>query len=306
MSYSNSSLVSYTNLTDKHSGLRTHKIDRITPHCVVGQWSCNKIADFFKSTSKVASCNYGIGYDGKISLSVEEKNRSWCSSSNANDQRAITIECASDTFHPYKMNEAVYDSLVNLCVDICKRYNKTKLLWIPDKDKALAYSPNDDEMLLTVHRWFASKSCPGDWLYSRLSDLANIVTKKLGSQSEQPSIPYLYKVQTGAYKNIANAKERVKKLKRAGFDSFINESNGIYRVQVGAFKERVNADNLATKLTSLGFDCFVIGGSAKSIDELANEVIKGLWGNGVNRKKRLTSAGYDYNAVQKRVNEILR
>lgn len=303
----NSPLISYTNLTNKHSGLRTHKIDRITPHCVVGQWSAKKIADFFKTTDKAASCNYGIGHDGKISLSVEEKNRSWCSSSNANDQRAITIECASDTVHPYKMNQVVYDSLVNLCVDICKRYNKTKLLWIPDKDKALAYTLDDDEMLLTVHRWFANKSCPGDWLYSRLGELANTVTEKLGD-NKVPTKPkdYLYKVQVGAYKNKANAKERVKKLKRAGFDAIIIEGESLYRVQAGAFKERVNADNLIAKLKAKGFDSFIIGSTSKSVDALANEVIKGLWGNGPDRKKRLISAGYDYNAVQKRVNEILR
>jgi len=44
---------------------------------------------------------------------------------------------------------------------------------------------------------------------------------------------------------------------------------------------------------------------SKTIDELANEVIQGLWGNGEDRYNRLTEAGYDYNAVQNRVNEIL-
>lgn len=43
----------------------------------------------------------------------------------------------------------------------------------------------------------------------------------------------------------------------------------------------------------------------KSIDQLAREVIAGYWGTGLNRKIRLTAAGYDYNAVQKRVNELL-
>ena len=43
----------------------------------------------------------------------------------------------------------------------------------------------------------------------------------------------------------------------------------------------------------------------KSIDQLAREVIAGYWGTGLNRKIRLTEAGYDYNAVQKRVNEII-
>ena len=44
----------------------------------------------------------------------------------------------------------------------------------------------------------------------------------------------------------------------------------------------------------------------KTVDELAREVIRGLWGNGTDRKNRLTAAGYDYYAVQARVNELLR
>lgn len=173
MAYTNSSLVSYTKLSPNHSGQRTHSIDRITPHCVVGQLTAESICGCFTSPSREASCNYGIGKDGKIALCVEEKNRSWCSSSSANDQRAVTIECASDLNHPYTMTTAVYNSLVKLCTDICKRNGKKKLLWLGDKNKTLNYSPKSDEMVLTVHRWFANKSSPGDWLYSRLGDLAS-------------------------------------------------------------------------------------------------------------------------------------
>ena len=179
MGYTNSSLVVYKNLSPNHSGQRTHGIDRITPHCVVGQLSAESICGCFTSTSRQASCNYGIGTDGRISLCVEEKNRSWCSSSSANDQRAVTIECASDKTHPYAMTDAVYESLIKLCVDICQRNGKKKLLWLGDKDKTLSYEPKTDEMVLTVHRWFANKSCPGDWLYNRLGDLANKVTAAL-------------------------------------------------------------------------------------------------------------------------------
>ena len=180
MAYTNSPLVSYTKLSPNHSGQRTHSIDRITPHCVVGQLTAESICGCFTSPSREASCNYGIGKDGKIALCVEEKNRSWCSSSSANDQRAVTIECASDLNHPYAMTTAVYNSLVKLCTDICKRNGKKKLLWLGDKNKTLNYSPKSDEMVLTVHRWFANKSCPGDWLYSRLGDLASKVTAALG------------------------------------------------------------------------------------------------------------------------------
>lgn len=186
---SNSSLVSYTKLSPNHSGQRTHSIDRITPHCVVGQLSAESICGCFTSTSRQASCNYGIGTDGRISLCVEEKNRSWCSSSNANDQRAVTIECASDMSEPYAMNSKVYASLVNLCVDICKRNGKKKLLWFGDKTKSLNYSPKSDEMVITVHRWFANKSCPGNWLYARLGDIASQVTAKLGGSDSGTSTP---------------------------------------------------------------------------------------------------------------------
>lgn len=141
MAYTNSSLVSYTKLSPNHSGQRTHSIDRITPHCVVGQCSVETLGNIFLPVSKQASCNYGIGEDGRIGMYVEEKNRSWCSSSNANDQRAITIECASDTAEPYAFKDVVYQKLITLCADICKRNGKKKLLWLGDKDKTLSYEP---------------------------------------------------------------------------------------------------------------------------------------------------------------------
>ena len=178
---SNSSLVDYTKLSPNHSGQRTHSIDRITPHCVVGQCSVETLGSIFMTNG--ASCNYGIGTDGRVLLCVDEKNRSWCSSSNSNDQRAVTIECASDTYDPYAMNSKVYNTLVKLCTDICKRNGKKKLLWFGSESKTLNYSPKSDEMIITVHRWFANKSCPGDWLYSRLGDLASKVTKNLGGSA---------------------------------------------------------------------------------------------------------------------------
>ena len=101
MGYTNSPMVAYKKLSPNHSGQRTHSIDRITPHCVVGQCTAEGLGEWFEKTSTQASSNYGIDKDGRVGLYVEEKNRSRCSSSNANDQRAITIECASDTSEPY-------------------------------------------------------------------------------------------------------------------------------------------------------------------------------------------------------------
>ncbi len=187
MGYTNSALVAYTRLSPNHSGQRTHSIDRITPHCVVGQCTAEGLGEWFVKTSTRASSNYGIDKDGRVGLYVEEKNRSWCSSSNANDQRAITIECASDTTEPYAFRDVVYQTLIRLCIDICRRNGKTKLLWLGDKEKTLSYNPASDEMILTVHRWFANKSCPGNWMYARMGDLADKVTAALGGGAEKPS-----------------------------------------------------------------------------------------------------------------------
>ena len=176
----NSKLVSYTGLSPNHSGKRVCQISIITPHAVVGQLSVESICNCFSDTSRQASCNYAIGADGRIGLCVDEQNRSWCSSSRDNDQRAVTIECASDLTEPYAMMPEVYSALVELCTDICSRNGKRKLVWIADREKALSYEVEPDEMLLTVHRWFAEKSCPGNWLFERMGNLAQAVNNRLG------------------------------------------------------------------------------------------------------------------------------
>ena len=227
MTYTNSPLVVYTRLSPNHSGQRTHTIDRITPHCVVGQCTAESLGTLFADPSRQGSSNYGIGKNGRVGLYVEEKNRSWCSSSNENDQRAVTVECASDTAEPYTMNAAVYETLIRLCTDICKRNGKKKLLWFGDKDKTLNYIPAADEMVITVHRWFSNRSCPGTWLYSRLGDLANKVTAALAdpvpakTETSTEKKKY-YRVQIGAFTAKANADAMLKKVKSAGFaDAFI-------------------------------------------------------------------------------------
>ena len=209
MAYTNSSLVVYTKLSPNHSGQRIHSIDRITPHCVVGQCTAEGLGEWFMNKGIQASSNYGIDKDGRVALYVEEKNRSWCSSSNANDQRAVTIECASDTTEPYAFREVVYQTLIKLCIDICKRNGKSKLLWLGDKDKTLNYTPKSDEMILTVHRWFANKSCPGNWMYSRMGDLASKVTAALGSSSEP--VKTTVGTQASALKNLSEA-DAIKKV----------------------------------------------------------------------------------------------
>ena len=177
---SNSPLVNYTRLSPNCTTPRNHKIDTITIHCVVGQLSVEAIGKIFASKNTQASSNYGIGSDGRIGMYVEEKNRSWCSSNRENDHRAVTIEVACDPKHPYAVNDAAYKSLIELVADICERNNIKELLWKGDK----SLIGKVDKQNMTVHRWFANKACPGEYLYERHGEIAAAVNKKLGALAE--------------------------------------------------------------------------------------------------------------------------
>lgn len=182
---SNSPLVSYTKISPNRTSPRNHVIDTVTIHCVVGQVSVERLGNIFAATSRKASSNYGIGFDGQIGMYVEEKDRSWCSSNSANDNRAITIEVASDTTHPYAVTDDAYNALISLLTDICMRNNIKKLLW--KDDRSLIGQP--DKQNMTVHRWFENKACPGEYLYRRHGQIAAEVNERLGCGAEAPVEP---------------------------------------------------------------------------------------------------------------------
>lgn len=178
---SNSSLVDYVKISPNKTSPRNHSIDTVTIHCVAGQSSVETLGDIFFNPSRKASSNYGIGPDGRIGLYVDESDRSWCSSNSANDHRAVTIEVASDSFHPYAVKEKAMDSLINLLFDICKRNNIKELKWKGDKNLI----GKIDQQNMTVHRWFANKACPGDYLYNLHGEIARKVNAKLFNLEEE-------------------------------------------------------------------------------------------------------------------------
>lgn len=179
---SNSSLATYTKISPNKTSPRNHKIDTISIHCAVGQFTAKELLNLSNFTkydsTKGSSCNYAVGRDGSIGLGVDEKDRSWCTSSRSNDHRAITIEVASDTKHPYKVTDSAYEALIDLLVDICKRNGIKELKW--KADKSLIGKP--DKQNMTVHRWFANKACPGDYLYNRHGQIADEVNSRLWSK----------------------------------------------------------------------------------------------------------------------------
>jgi glycerophosphoryl diester phosphodiesterase len=253
---SNSSLVCYTKISPNKSSPRNHAIDTITIHCVVGQCSVETLGNVFAPTSRQASSNYGIGYDGKIGMYVEEKDRSWCSSNASNDNRAVTIEVASDTKHPYTVNDKAYAALLDLVTDICKRNGIKKLIWSTSKNDRVNHLNGCN---MTVHRDYANKSCPGDYLYNRHGEIAAEVNKRLGSDSKTTSenTSTLYRVQVGAFSKKTNADTMLAKVKAAEFDTYMVQVDNLYKIQVGAYSKKENADAMLTKIKAAGFDAFI-------------------------------------------------
>lgn len=264
MKFTNSPLVDYVKISPNRTKNRNHSIDTITIHCVVGQCSVETIGDVFAPTSRRASSNYGIGPDGRIGMYCEEKDRSWCTggrdrkgntirvngiSGGDNDHRAITIEVASDTKPPYAVKDKAFEALIDLVTDICKRNKIKELKWKADKSLV----GNIAEQNMTVHRWFALKDCPGDYLYERMGKIAEEVNKRLAPTTTKT----LYRVQTGAFKSKSNALALQKKLKNAGFETYLVTVKGLYKVQVGAYSKKSNASAMLSKLKAKGFDGFI-------------------------------------------------
>lgn len=255
---SNSGLVSYTKLSPNYSsGRGGNSIYIFTPHCVVGQVTVERLGEIFADPSRRASSNYGIGKDGRVALYVDEKNRSWCTSSPWNDNRAITVECASDATEPFKFNDVVYARLIDLLVDCCKRNGKNKVIWFGDKNKTVNYKPKSNEMLLSVHRWFDNRSCPGAWMYARMQNLADEANKRLGGQPTPTPTPTpteeLYRVrltwkdkdsQKGAFKDFNNAKKCADA--NPGYSVFNSKGEKLYtsKVPQSRFKVRVTVNDL--------------------------------------------------------------
>lgn len=263
---SNSKLVDYTRISPNSTNPRNHKIDTITIHHVAGVASVEQLGSIFSNPGRQASSNYGIGSDGRVGLYVDEANRSWCSSNRENDHRAITIEVSNSSTGG---NWPVSQPVMEKLIDLCVdicRRNDIKMLNFT----------GDKSGNLTMHKWFAATACPGPYLESKFQYIADEVNKRLGAVQPTDTI---YRVQVGAFVVKENAEAMLADLKKAGFDGFI-------------VTEKKTAPVETTK--------------KKTVDELAKEVIQGKWGSGVDRKNRLTAAGYDYNAVQKEVNRLLK
>lgn len=183
---SNSNLVSYTQISPNRNSPRNQPISKITIHHMAGDTTLQSFGASVAKTSRAMSANYAIDSDGNIGLFCPESDRSWCSSSAWNDNRAITIEVANDGGEPdWHVSDAAINALIKLCVDICQRNGMTKLEYTGTPDGSL-----------TTHRMFTATLCPGPYLLSKIPDIAQQVTAQLQNQ-ETDAQQYFIDVMVG-------------------------------------------------------------------------------------------------------------
>jgi len=316
-----------SNINNYTQGRKGYKVCKITPHHMAGILSGEQCAKMFQNASRQASANYCIGNDGEIVLSVAEENRAWTSANQENDCQAITIEVSNcENGRDWRISDAAWNSLVKLCVDICKRYG-FKLVYDGTKNGSL-----------TRHNMFVATSCPGPYLQGRFQELADTVNAQLGENQVQNTVSNKKRNEEIAQEVIkglwGNGEDRRNKLTSAGYNyqtiqDIVNSLMNSQKLNTKKDNEQIaqevlvgdwgNGEERRSRLTAAGYDFDTIQARVNQLcgvkptisnrnsnETIAREVIQGLWGNGDTRRTKLTQAGYDFNTIQSIVNKLLK
>lgn len=272
---SNSSLVnikvpaSTSNYTVGRSG---RKIEMITIHHMAGILTAEQCGNIFQRDGRCASAHYGVGNDGGIGQYVDEANTAWANANWDANCRAVTIETSNCVNGGnWDVSDIVLNKLIQLVADVAKRNGLGTLV---------------KGQNLTWHSMYSNTNCPGSYLLSKM-DYIVAEANKINSQGGNTNTNNNAKSNDEIANEViagkwGNGEDRKNRLKNAGYDS--NVIQNLVNQKLG----------VSTK------------SNLKSVDEIANEVIQGKWGNGQDRKTKLANAGYNVQAVQNRVNELLK
>lgn len=270
MAYTNSPLVAYTKISPNRSAPRNQPITKITIHHMAGIMSVEQFGGLVANPARQMSSNYCIGSDGRIGLFCPESDRSWCSSSAWNDNRAITIEVSNcQVGEPWAISDKVYDSLIKLCVDICKRNGIKKLEFTGDRNGSLTY-----------HYMFAATACPATWIKNHTQDICNKVNAQLNNitptkveskelytktlTSGTPIYKEIGKPMTGSIN--ATTKYTIIEEKTVGNIKYGKLKSGAGWVEIEKLKRKFDINNkndikeLQTALNNKKFNCGVADG----------------------------------------------
>lgn len=296
MGFTNSPLVYKTMLSNKHND-RKYPISKITIHHAAGVMTFDRLLDYVAHCDRDMSANYVLR-QGKLGLVVEEKYRAWTSANAENDHRAVTIEVGnSSSGGQWPIAPEDLNMLIKWCADVCIRNNIPKLYYDGTKNGTL-----------TLHEMFVATGCPGPYIKSKLNYICQEVNKLIEANNKGVIAPTptvqsqpTYKVVTDVY-GYMTAADAVNDIKRKR-----TVKAGTYYV----FNETNTAVNVTAKLGVAGAwiskaaNKQPVKTNTPTLQSIANEVIKGEWGNGAERTSSLNKAGYNAANVQQAVNAIL-
>lgn len=271
---SNSNLATINMPASHYSNGRSgRKIEMITIHHMAGVLSAKQCGRIFQG-NRQASSHYGIGNDGEIAQYVDEANTAWTNSNWNANCRAVTIETSNNkTGGDWTVGDKALNSLIKLIADIAKRNNLGTLV----KGKNV-----------TWHRMYSATTCPGAYLLSKMDYIVSEANKLNATKV-----------------NVSTTNETVYTVVKGDTLSGIASKYGTTYQKLAQYNniKNPNVISVGQKIRIPGTSKIV--SNKKSNETIANEVIKGLWGNGADRKNRLTKAGYDYSAIQRIVNSKL-
>lgn len=157
------------NSTNYTYGRPNGRITKITVHHMAGILSAERCGQIFQNPNRNGSSHYGIGLNGEIGVYVEEENTAWTDSNWDSNIHSVTIENSNNVNGGnWSVSDATFDSLVKLCADIAKRNGLGRLVAGQN---------------LTWHSMYAATTCPGDYLRSRMNELA----EKANAINDQPT-----------------------------------------------------------------------------------------------------------------------
>lgn len=253
-----------------------HRKTMVTVHHNGGRLSHEGVLNVWKT--RPASAHFDVDGLGDVAQYVEMNEYAWATGSTNGNQQSISIEmCNSATGGNWPVSELTWRSAARLAG------------WI--FAKVIGARPSSSN--LVVHHHWKATTCAGPYMDSVFGQFIAVAQQaydffKGGGSAPPPPPPSGGKsVSQLADEVIAghwgNNPDRANRLRAAGYDP-------------NAVQAEVNR-----KLS---------GGSAppparKTNEQIADEVLRGMWGNGDDRRRRLTEAGYHYDAVQAVVNQRL-
>lgn len=276
-------------LTKHFTPGRAGTINKIVLHHNAGNLTIRGCYNVWQD--REASAHYQVQSDGRIGQLVWDKDTAWHAGDFNANATSIGIEHADCQTRPWKISDACLENGAHLVAALCKYYKLGRPTWMKN---------------VFPHSHFSATECPASIAGSQNAAYMKRAQQWYDAMMKGSSAPAAPKPSKPA------PKPAKKPAKKKDINTIAQE------VIKGAWG---NGDDRRRRLEAAGYNYAAVQNAVNaklgakpntptrrpgpSLDDVARAVIRGDYGNGEERRRRLTAAGYNYNAVQARVNQLL-